>query len=78
MAGSSSTPIAALPSEGWERLSAGAGSKGPRWYDWRREELSDPAVEGFTRWLLIRRSIAKPSELTAYVTIGPADTSLAQ
>ena len=59
-------------------MSAGAGSKGPRCYDWRREELSDPAEEGFRRWLLIRRSIAKPSELTAYVTFAPADTSLAQ
>jgi hypothetical protein len=23
--------LAALPAEGWERLSAGTGSKGPRW-----------------------------------------------
>jgi SRSO17 transposase len=27
--------VAALPAVGWERLSAGAGSKGLRWYDWR-------------------------------------------
>ncbi|NTU80637.1 MAG: IS701 family transposase [Chloroflexales bacterium] len=73
-----STILASLPSDGWERLSAGAGSKGPRWYDWRRLALSDPDQEGFKRWLLIRRSISKPSKLTAYVTFGPAESSLAE
>jgi SRSO17 transposase len=29
------TVLAALPEEGWMRLSAGAGAKGPRGYDWR-------------------------------------------
>ena len=71
-----STLLAGLPTEGWERLSAGAGSKGPRWYDWRRLELQEPAEEGFKRWLLVRRSISNPSEVTAYVTFGPADTPL--
>jgi SRSO17 transposase len=28
------TVLAALPADGWTRLSAGAGTKGPRWYDW--------------------------------------------
>jgi len=28
------TQIAALPSETWQRLSAGQGAKGPRLYDW--------------------------------------------
>jgi SRSO17 transposase len=73
-----STILASLPSDGWERLSAGAGSKGLRWYDWRRLALSDPDEAGFVRWLLIRRSIAKPSELTAYLTFGPAESSLAE
>lgn len=71
-----STLLAGLPTEGWERLSAGAGSKGPRWYDWRRLELNDPVEPGFKRWLLVRRSISDPSELTAYVTFAPADTPL--
>lgn len=72
-----STILAELPAIGWERLSAGAGSKGPRLYDWLREELSDPAESGFARWLLVRRSISDPSELSAYVTFAAADTSLA-
>lgn len=68
--------LAGLPQEGWERLSAGAGSKGLRWYDWRRLELRDPDEPGFKRWLLVRRSISDPSEMTAYLTFAPADTTL--
>lgn len=71
-----STLLAGLAAEGWERLSAGAGSKGPRWYDWWRLKLQEPAEEGFKRWLLVRRSISNPSEMTAYLTFGPADTTL--
>ena len=72
------TTLAALPSDGWERLSAGLGSKGPRTYDWRRLELSDPAQPGFKRWLLVRRSISEPSEVTAYIAFAVAGSSLAE
>jgi SRSO17 transposase len=50
----------------WRRLSAGAGTKGPRLHDWRYLEIAD--LEGeesnphsqvlWTRGLLIRRNIA--------------------
>src|SRR5262249_59552563 len=56
--------LADLPSQGWETLSAGAGTKGPRWYDWLRLELSEPPQAGWKRFLLVRRSISDPSELT--------------
>jgi SRSO17 transposase len=72
------TLLATLPSAGWTRLSAGAGSKGPRWYDWVRVELSDPAQEGWKRWLLVRRSISDPSELTGYLVFAPAPTPLTE
>ena len=72
------TILAELPSEGWERRSAGVGSKGPRTYDWRRVELNDPAQPGFKRWLLFRRSISDPSEVTAYIAFALAGTSLAE
>lgn len=71
-----SSILADLPADGWQRLSAGAGSKGPRWYDWLRLELQDPAEQGFKRWLLLRRSISTPSEVTAYITFAPAVTAL--
>lgn len=65
-----------LPTQGWQRLSAGQGSKGERGYDWLRLLLYDPQVAGFKRWLLVRRSLSDPSHLTPYVCFGPADTSL--
>lgn len=56
---------------GWRRLSAGDGSKGPRLYDWLRLPLNPPLQEGFGRWLLVRRSIEDPEELTAYTVFSP-------
>jgi SRSO17 transposase len=69
--------VAALPETAWARLSAGAGAKGPRRYDWARlaiRPLSDPE-RGY--WLLARRSLADPSDLACYVCFGPAATPLA-
>lgn len=62
--------------EGWQRLSAGDGSKGPRLYDWLRLPLDPPLQEGFQRWLLVRRSIEDPDELTAYTVFAPEGTAL--
>jgi SRSO17 transposase len=72
------TIVAELPTQGWERLSAGVGSKGPRTYDWQRVELSDPPEKGWKRWLMLRRSISDPSELTAYIAFAKAATTLAE
>jgi len=72
------TILAELSTERWERLSAGMGSKGPRWYDWLRLELSDPTQEGWKRWLLLRRSISDPSEVTAYIAFAPMRITLAE
>jgi len=72
------TILAELPAQGWERLSAGAGSKGSRIYGWRRLELSAPALEGWQRFLLIRRSISEPSELTGYIVFAKAHTTLSE
>ncbi len=49
-----------LPARAWQRMSAGPGAKGPRWYDWALIEAADLAVTegGGLHWLLIRRSIA--------------------
>jgi SRSO17 transposase len=70
--------LADLPAEGWERISAGSGSKGPRWYDWQRLGLNLPRQVGWLRWLLVRRTLSEPSELTAFVAFGPAATSLTE
>jgi SRSO17 transposase len=68
--------VSDLPDAGWERISAGAGSKGLRWYDWQRLELSDPVQTGWQRWLVFRRSISDPSEVTAYRAFAVASTPL--
>src|SRR5215213_2661356 len=64
-----------LPSEeaveGWKRISAGEGSKGPRLYDWLRLPLNPPLQEGFERWLLVRRSIEDPEDLISYTVYSP-------
>ena len=69
--------LAALPTA-WERLSAGVGSKGPRWYEWQRLALSAPALQGWQRWLLVRRSLSDPSEVTTYIVFAPAGSNLAE
>jgi SRSO17 transposase len=72
------TILAALPEDGWTRLSAGDGSKGPRWYDWRWLLLADPVDPAWRRWLLVRRSVSDPTELRGYVVFAPQDTTLAE
>jgi SRSO17 transposase len=62
--------------EGWCRISAGDGSKGPRLYDWLRLPLNPPLREGFERWLLVRRSIEEADELNAHTVFAPEGTTL--
>jgi len=71
------TLLATLEAEGWCRLSAGDGAKGPRWYDWRWLPLATPLQPAWRRWLLVRRSLSDPTELTAYVVFAPHGTVLA-
>jgi SRSO17 transposase len=69
--------LADPPSAGWQRLRAGDGAKGPRWYDWVRLPLAAPLVDGWARWVLLRRGVADPTESTASVCCCPAGTTLA-
>jgi SRSO17 transposase len=68
-----------LPVRAWQRLSAGPGAKGPRWYDWALIEAADPAVTegGGPHWLLIRRRISD-GELAFYRAHAPHPVPLAQ
>lgn len=72
------TILAALPTEGWTRLSAGEGAKGPRWYDWRWLPLAEPLEPNWRRWLLVRRSVSDSQDLQAYVVFAPQETPLAE
>jgi SRSO17 transposase len=55
--------FARLAAAAWQQLSAGAGSQGPRWYDWAWFPLSGATPVGWGRWLLARRSLSHPTEL---------------
>src|SRR3954471_6199292 len=67
----------------WMRLSAGAGTKGARLYDWAYLELADLVADEFnptlagtwTRGLLIRRSLTD-GELAYFSTWCPAGTPI--
>ena len=68
-----------LPARAWQRLSAGPGAKGPRWYDWALIDAADPAVTegGGPHWLLIRRSISD-GEYAFYRARAPGPVPLGQ
>jgi SRSO17 transposase len=68
--------VAGLPARAWRRLSAGAGAKGPRVYDWAGVELVRPGWPGRGFWLLARRRLSD-GELAFYACFGPARTTLA-
>jgi SRSO17 transposase len=67
----------AVPEAAWQRLSAGAGAKGERFYDWARVRLIRRQQPLWEYWLLVRRHPNKPDQLAYYIVFGPADTSLA-
>jgi SRSO17 transposase len=68
-----------LPARAWQRISAGPGAKGPRWYDWALIDVADPAVTegGGPHWLLIRRRISD-GEYAFYRAHAPGPVPLAQ
>jgi SRSO17 transposase len=69
--------LAKVPPDGWRRLSAGDGAKGPRLYDWAYLPYRG-AAPGWRMGLLVRRSPAKPGELAYYLTHAPEGTTLAR
>ena len=83
VAGTAEAIAAGLEEGAWQRLSAGAGTKGERLYDWAYCELADLDAgeygEGktglWTRGLLIRRSIAE-GQLAFFSTWCPVGTGI--
>lgn len=71
------TMVAELPDDAWMPLSAGEGAKGPRLYDWARIQLNYQAPNGFTRWLLARRSLRDANAVAYYFAFSRSDTTLA-
>src|SRR5215212_9515281 len=72
------TLAAGIGADAWQPLSAGEGAKGPRVYDWARVAIRALPEPGWDYWLLVRRSLADPTDLAYYVCFCPAETSLAE
>jgi SRSO17 transposase len=68
---------ALVPAAGWQQVSCGQGSKGPRFYDWALIATTSPAHH-----LLVRRSLAPDSkgerELAFFTCHARAGTTLAE
>jgi SRSO17 transposase len=69
---------AQIPTGAWRHLSAGAGSKGPRVYAWARFPIRPWSNPERGYWLLVRRSLADPTDLAYYVCYGPLSTALSE
>ena len=67
-----------VPANAWAQLSVGAGTKGPRVFDWAALTINHPYGKAWQRFLLLRRSRSSPAEITAYLVFGAADTPLAE
>jgi SRSO17 transposase len=69
---------AVLPARAWQRLSAGPGAKGQRFYDWAWLDLPTPDRASGTGcwWLLLRRS-RRTGELAFYRCYYPTPVRLA-
>ena len=73
--------IGDAPDNAWERLSCRDGAKGPRFYDWAAAQL--PAVPFFDgdepshqRWVMARRTIARPDDIAYFLAHAPTGTSV--
>jgi SRSO17 transposase len=85
VAGTAEAIAATLPDSRWVRRSAGAGTKGPRLYDWAYVELADLDAWDFfgcrseqtiwTRGLLIRRGLSD-GKMAFFTTWCPEGTPL--
>ena len=69
--------VASWSADQWQRLSAGEGSQGPRYYDWAWQSLDFRLTEpGWKQWLLARRSLSDPTEIAYYFVFAPEEVHL--
>lgn len=62
---------AAVPKHAWQRLSAGAGAKGQRYYDWALVTLTAPDPADIACWWLLVRRNPRSGELAFYRCYSP-------
>ncbi|MFF1337712.1 IS701 family transposase [Streptomyces sp. NPDC058290] len=64
-----------VPERGWQKLSAGAGAKGHRYYDWAVIDLADPRPGS---WQVLIRRNRSSGELAYYRCYSPTSVPLAE
>ncbi|MFD4588952.1 IS701 family transposase [Streptomyces sp. NPDC058434] len=65
-----------LPRQKWKRRSCGAGAHGPRVFDWARVEVRPWHRPDRQHWVIARRSVRRPEEISYYIAYCPVDTTL--
>ncbi len=60
----------------WKRRSCGTGAHGLRIYDWARVEVRPWHRPDRRHWVIARRSLTRPQEISYYITYCPAGTTL--
>uniref|UniRef100_UPI001F390686 IS701 family transposase n=1 Tax=Streptomyces sp. NRRL S-813 TaxID=1463919 RepID=UPI001F390686 len=65
-----------LPRQKWKRRSCGTGAHGLRIYDWARVEVRPWHRSDRRHWVIARRSVARPQEISYYIAYCPAETTL--
>ncbi|SOE19070.1 SRSO17 transposase [Streptomyces sp. OK228] len=71
------TLAARIPKRAWQRLSAGAGAKGERYYDWAQIEVHGPAGR-FGQWCLLVRRNRRTGELAFYRCFSPQPVPMSE
>ncbi|MEV7395460.1 IS701 family transposase [Streptomyces sp. NPDC091215] len=66
-----------IPRRAWQGLSAGAGAKGERYYDWAQLDITGPDGRPGHWWLLIRRN-RRSGELAFYRCFSPYPVPLSE
>ncbi|MEU8927380.1 IS701 family transposase [Kitasatospora sp. NPDC048545] len=61
---------ARIPKRAWQRLSAGAGAKGERYYDWAQIDIHGPSDQ-LGQWCLLVRRNRRTGELAFYRCFSP-------
>jgi SRSO17 transposase len=69
-------PALLLQQREWQRLSMSEGTKGPRLFDWACVPTLHQWQQDGQHWLLLRRSVSDPQDLSYYFVFGPPATTL--
>jgi SRSO17 transposase len=69
--------VARVPKRAWQRLSAGAGAKGERYYDWAQVDIVGSSGWPGHWWLLVRRN-RRSGELAFYRCFSPCPVPLSE